>query len=64
MLILLDEGDCFVKEHMLVSDGVAESKVLFTLRTYKVNMFTTTISDYWLHCVLEVFKIGSALALG
>ena len=49
---------------MLVSDGIAEPKVLFTLRKYKVNMFTTTISDYRLHCVLEVFKIGSTLALG
>jgi hypothetical protein len=64
VLILLDEGKCLVKEHMLVSDGVAESKVLFTFGTYKVSMFTTTISDFWLHCVLEVFKIGSALALG
>lgn len=62
-LILLDEGDYYVKEHMLVSDGTAEPKGLFALRKCKVYMFTATMPDYWLRCVTEVFKVGSVVAL-
>ena len=46
-LFLLDEGDIYVKEHMMVfEDGTP--KGLFALRKNKVIMFTATMPTYWL----------------
>ena len=55
---MLDEGDIYVKYHMMVDARSDKPQGLFALRKSQVYLFTATMTPYWLKVVCALFEVG------